>query len=146
MLADDDEDDRLLFKMALKEVNPNINLTFAEDGEILMDVLSSQNSHLPSLLFLDLNMPFKNGKECLKEIRNNEALDDLLVVIYSTSSSDLDIEETYNLGANLYIEKPVYSRLKTTLSGILQLDWSLYRSPDMELFLSVSDKHKSIIR
>jgi len=71
-----------------------------------MNHLGKANAPLPHLLFLDLNMPRKNGFECLKEIRNNEKLKDIPIAIYSTSAAEKDIDETFNNGANIYIKKP----------------------------------------
>ena len=84
-LADDDIDDRSFFEKALKEVSISNHLTTVNDGEHLMKYLADNLEQLPNILFLDLNMPRKNGFECLVEIRENEKLKDLSVVIFSTS-------------------------------------------------------------
>ncbi|MEP7171012.1 MAG: response regulator [Bacteroidota bacterium] len=91
LLADDDADDRDLFKEAIEETKLNVNLDFAEDGKCLIDLLCNEK-RLPDLIFLDLNMPYKTGMECLAEIRNNSTFKDIPVVIYSTSSSIKDLE------------------------------------------------------
>lgn len=106
LLADDDEGDRFLFKEAFIELKIMANIHLVNDGVQLMDYLIEDNSPLPHLLFLDLNMPRKNGFECLKEIRGNEKLKDISIAIYSTSASEKDVEETFNNGANIYIKKP----------------------------------------
>lgn len=122
-LADDDEDDRMMFGEALREVAIQANLHTANDGEKLLSLLS-QKALVPNVIFLDLNMPNKNGKECLKEIRSKAQYDAVPVVIYSTSSNKADLTETYQLGANLYLEKPSsYSALVHALADILTLDW-----------------------
>src|SRR2546423_11976763 len=92
VLADDDKDHGLLFKIVLKQVDPTKSLTIVKDGEELMDLLNTQ---VPDLLFLDLNMPCKNGIECLREIRNNPHLKDLPIVVYSSSSHMTDIQRSY---------------------------------------------------
>ena len=114
-LADDDSDDIFLFREALKEVTGNVVVHVAENGDVLLKMLASQ-LHEPDLIFLDLNMPIKNGIDCLKEIKQKDRLKDIAIAIYSTSSSDADVEETFVLGANVYIKKPNdFSELKKVL-------------------------------
>lgn len=76
------------------------------NGMKLMEWLNTKNIRLPDILFLDLNMPRKNGLECLKEIRGNEKLKNICVVIYSTSDNKKDMEDTFLNGANIYVIKP----------------------------------------
>jgi CheY-like chemotaxis protein len=124
-LADDDEDDRMMFEEALNETSLGSELYTAADGEKLLRLLAAHSDALPDLIFLDLNMPCKNGKECLKEIRSHAAYASVPVVIYSTSTNDSDIDETFHLGANLYFEKPSsYSVLIGSLSDILAFEWT----------------------
>lgn len=106
VFADDEENDRLLFLDALKELKIKTNVHTVNDGIELMDYLKGDAKDLPHLLFLDLNMPKKNGMECLKEIRMDEKLNDIAIAIFSTSLSEKDIEETLINGANVYINKP----------------------------------------
>lgn len=106
VFADDEENDRLLFLDALKELKIKTNVHTVNDGIELMNYLNNSNNMLPHLLFLDLNMPKKNGMECLKEIRTNDHLNDIAIAIFSTSLSEKDIEETLINGANVYINKP----------------------------------------
>lgn len=121
-LADDDEDDRLMFSEALSETPVNTTLQTANDGEKLLTLLAKSTA-LPDVIFLDLNMPNKNGMETLKELRQVKNLASIPVVIYSTSSNEADLEDTYRLGANLYVEKPYsYSELVLVLSEILTFD------------------------
>ena len=92
------------------------------NGADLMHML--HEGDLPDLIFLDLNMPEKNGKECLQEIRSNRNFDSIRVVIYSTSSSRKDIDDTRTLGANLYLVKPnSFGSLKAALKNIVAADW-----------------------
>ena len=105
LLADDDENDRLLFVDALKELKTKTIVHTVNDGIELMDYLAKKDNGLPQLIFLDLNMPRKNGFECLKEIRNIYG-NEIAIAIFSTSLSEKDIDETFLRGANVYINKP----------------------------------------
>lgn len=128
-LADDDEDDRLLFKDAIEEIKMKTKLSLFINGKELMDYLTLPNVILPEVVFLDLNMPIKNGMQCLKEIRENAHLNNLSVAIYSTSSSENDIEETFINGANVYINKPNrFGDLKSVIEKVLQLNWQYQTS------------------
>ena len=124
MLADDDEDDRLFFEEAFEEVKIKYRITTFNDGEQLMEHLYDANNPMPDIIFLDLNMPRKSGIECLKEIRNDERLKRISVAIYSTSSSEQDIEDTFVSGANVYIKKPNdFNMLKKILSDVVHINW-----------------------
>jgi len=116
LLADDDEADRLLFTDAFSELKLETVVQTVNNGVQLMEYLQKKEKPLPQLLFLDLNMPRKNGLQCLMEIRGNEKLKDISVAIYSTSNSEKDIEETFLHGANIYIHKPAdFNILKQVL-------------------------------
>jgi CheY-like chemotaxis protein len=116
LLADDDEADRLLFTDAFSELKIETVVQTVNNGVQLMEYLQKKEKPLPQLLFLDLNMPRKNGLQCLMEIRSNEKLKDISVAIYSTSNSEKDIEETFLHGANIYIHKPAdFNILKQVL-------------------------------
>ncbi len=120
LLADDDEGDRLLFVKALKDLKINANVNTLSDGVELMEYLMKEDTVPPFLLFLDLNMPCKNGLECLKEIRAIERLHVMPVAIYSTSSTEADIEKTFLSGANVYIKKPNdFASLKEVLHKVV---------------------------
>ena len=106
LLADDDIDDCNFFIKALQTVPFLTQLTTVSDGEQLMKYLYENLQHLPHVLFLDINMPLKNGFECLSEIKQHEKLKDLPVVMYSTSNSQDNINILFNTGADLYIRKP----------------------------------------
>ncbi len=119
LLADDDENDRLLFIDALKELKTKTIVHTVNDGIELMDYLAKKDSVLPQLLFLDLNMPRKNGLECLKEIRSNYG-NEIAIAIFSTSLSEKDIDETFLNGANVYINKPnSFDEFKKALNKVL---------------------------
>ena len=106
LLADDDADDRMFFKEALDELPVNSFLRTVDDGDQLMKLLSDEATILPDILFLDLNMPRKTGFECLTEIKSNEKLKSLKVIIYSTSFDPETVDFLYENGALLYICKP----------------------------------------
>ena len=129
LLADDDEDDRLLFKEAVERGKMRAKITFLNDGVKLMEYLLKPDRILPQVVFLDLNMPRKNGLECLREIRGHDILKNLSVVIYSTSSSFEDVEETFAQVANIYIKKPNdFGVLKKIISEVLGLNWKYHTS------------------
>ncbi|MFL9843359.1 response regulator [Flavobacterium rhizosphaerae] len=124
MLADDDEDDRLFFKEAFEEVKIKYDISMFNDGEQLMNYLNKPENPLPDIIFLDLNMPRKSGMDCLREIRDNDRLKRISVAIYSTSSSEQDIEDTFVSGANVYIKKPNdFNMLKKILSDVVHINW-----------------------
>ena len=129
LLADDDEDDRLLFKEAFNEIKIKTIVTTVNDGAELMSLLNQQRTILPHMLFLDLNMPGKSGMECLLEIKNIENLKDIPIAIYSTSASEEDIEETFVRGANVYIKKPSdFGTLKKVLEHVITINWQYQTS------------------
>jgi CheY-like chemotaxis protein len=129
-LADDDTDDCILFEDALREICTETALVIANDGIELMAALM-QHKELPDVVFLDLNMPRKNGPECLLEIRSNKRLQHIPIVIFSTSAQDTAIEQMYTQGANLYIRKPdTFPKLKQVIRQILSIDWQTQARPD----------------
>jgi len=129
LLADDDEDDRLFFKEALEDIKIKTVVDTVNDGIELMDYLTQPNATLPDVVFLDLNMPRKDGIQCLEEIRKNELLKDLTVAIYSTSGAERDIEETFIKGANVYIRKPNdFTTLKKVVEEAMRINWQYHTS------------------
>ena len=114
LLADDDPDDRLLAKEALAKSRLANDLRCVEDGEELLDYLRRRGKYAdpkesprPGLVLLDLNMPRKDGREALREIKSDPKLRDIPVVVLTTSKAEEDIARSYNLGVNSYITKPV---------------------------------------
>lgn len=127
IIADDDEDDQMLLKEAVEAYSKAILTTVIPDGKQLMHFLT--NGNIPELLILDLNMPYKNGTECLMEIRSNDLLKSLPVVILSTSKNIRDIELCYNFGANLFFTKPCsFEALKTLVHSILSVNWCTFKT------------------
>ncbi len=106
LLADDDLDDCHFFKEALEALPQTTALTTVNDGDELMSYLTENAEQLPHVLFLDINMPRKNGFECLSEIKHNEKLKDLPVVMFSTSNAQDKISILFKTGADVYIRKP----------------------------------------
>lgn len=138
VLADDDEDDRELFREALTETQKVIFKT-AKDGLSLMQLLKD-SKELPDAIFLDLNMPRMDGHECLKKIKHDKKLHDIPVVIYSTSKSPKYIDDTYQNGASLYITKPdSFTKLKKVMTKVFSLDCDHYipQPPRNEFVLAV---------
>ncbi|HEY0656023.1 MAG TPA: response regulator [Chryseosolibacter sp.] len=122
LLADDDEDDRALFSDALNEIYSRVKLTTAKNGVDLMKLLESWKGSLPDVIFLDLNMPLKNGFECLDEIKSKQQLRELPVVILSTSSQKETMDMLHRKQANVYIKKPgSYPELKTAIEQTLKV-------------------------
>lgn len=130
-LADDDEDDRLFFTDAFEELKINTNVNTVNNGRELLNYLNHPKTVLPNIIFLDLNMPILNGIDCLKEIKRDDKFKDIAIAIYSTSSSDQDVENTFVLGANIYIKKPSnFNELKRILSDVVIINWQ-YHTNDL---------------
>ncbi len=128
LMADDDADDRLMTKDAFEESRVANDLRFVEDGVELMDYLKRRGKYAdpatsprPGLILLDLNMPKKDGREALEEIKSDPALKNIRVVILTTSKAEADIYRTYNLSAASYITKPV------TFEGLVEVIKTLGR-------------------
>ena len=129
LLADDDEDDRLFFKEAFEEIKIKTNVRIVNDGVELMNLLNMDGNQLPHILFLDLNMPRKTGLDCLLEIKRMANLKNIAIAIYSTSSSEKDIEDTFVHGANVYIKKPSdFNTLKKILEQVITINWQYQTS------------------
>lgn len=122
LLADDDKDDCLLFKEALEELQLQTTLTTVHDGEQLMQFLKKNPDELFDVLFLDVNMPRKNGFASLEEIKSDKKLRSLPVIIFSTSYDKKSADLLYKNGAQYYVCKPIeYSHLKKVIYRVLEL-------------------------
>jgi len=130
LLADDDPDDRKLTQDAFAENRLANNLHCVEDGEELMDYLNRRGKFeklsgeaLPGLILLDLNMPRKDGREALKEIKANPEFRRIPIVVLTTSKAEEDIVRTYDLGVNSYVTKPVTFKSLVELIKVLGRYW-----------------------
>jgi len=112
LLIDDDPDDREIFALALDEADKSHRYLTAQNGFEALELLKGDSSR-PDYIFLDLNMPLMDGKECLREIKKIEHLSDVPVIIYSTSSYAKDVEDTKLLGATYFLTKPSSIRTLT---------------------------------
>ncbi len=135
LLADDDADDRELFSEAISEIDPSIILMMVEDGEKLMKQLKGI-AVVPDIIFLDLNMPRKNGKECLLEIQHDQELQKIPIIIYSTSISTKDIHEVWSRDVKGFMRKPdSYTKLKEFVEKIIRQDFDHWESNQNEKML-----------
>jgi CheY-like chemotaxis protein len=130
LMADDDPDDRQLTKEALEEGRLINTIRFVANGEELMDYLRKQGDYTPpaeaprpGLILLDLNMPRKDGRAVLKEIKSDPALRTIPVVVLTTSKADEDVYRSYDLGVNSYIVKPVTFEALVDILQTLEKYW-----------------------
>jgi len=128
VIAEDDQDDRLLIEEALNENHISSNdLIFVNDGEELLKLLQ-ENVDSPSMVFLDLNMPRKDGREALREIKQNEKLKHIPVIVFSTSNDHRDVITSYKNGVNTYFTKPSkYSDLLEIIKSVKSYWWEKAR-------------------
>ena len=125
VLADDDKDDQEVFRDALTETKIPADLTTVDNGKELIDHLKDPAVPNPDIIFLDINMPVKDGKESLAEIKNDETLKDIPTVMFSTSDNTKDVDDTFNAGANLYVRKPFsFRNLIVILEKIFMMKWA----------------------
>ncbi len=126
LMVDDDPDDRLLFKEACEEVRLRNPLDFLENGEQLVDYLKRRGNYadregtpFPGIILLDLNMPLKDGREALEEIKADAELRHIPIIVLTTSKDEDDILSSYGLGASSYIVKPIsLDRLMRVVNSI----------------------------
>jgi CheY-like chemotaxis protein len=136
VLADDDAEDREVFAEVTHELVPGMEINMAPNGEQLMRMLNTATAPLPDVIFLDLNMPLKNGQQCLREIRSHEKLKHIPVVIYSTSINCDYVNDTFSNGANYYLQKPTsYSKLRQALQKMFTLNAQNLLNTDKEKYL-----------
>ncbi|MDF2435890.1 MAG: response regulator receiver protein [Bacteroidota bacterium] len=140
LYTDDDQDDRDLFRDALAQTDFKYHLELASNGDEALDKIKEFK---PDIIFLDINMPLKCGKECLIEIRKDKRYKNIPVVMISTSMDDSDVDETYNNGANAYIVKQVSFEQQTKLIRLI-LSMHLHEnlSPNSRKSFLISDPVK----
>jgi len=129
LLAEDDQDDRDLFEEVLEESGISSKLITVNDGKMLTDYLAGiSDPPPPDIIFLDINMPFKDGKTCLKEIRQNRKFKDVPIIMFTTSSHRNDIDESYRHGANRYILKSDFYKQENNILKNIFRDKEWYKS------------------
>ncbi len=141
LMADDDCDDQLLVEDALKECQTGDAIKFVCNGEELMDYLLQRGDYsapgsapLPSLILLDLNMPRKDGREALAEIRRHPDLRRIPVVVFTTSKADTDVNGLYDLGANSFVPKPTaYDALVKIMNALSDYWFGIAELPQPKL-------------
>lgn len=131
VLVDDDSDENYLFNEALEAAGLHQNLLLTLGGNQLMSML--KDGAKPNLIFLDLNMPYKDGLETLKEIKTNPDFADIKIVIYSTSKVKANVSACYDAGADLYVIKPDdFDRMVQAISSVCKIDWANYKRPAID--------------
>jgi CheY-like chemotaxis protein len=121
LMADDDKDHAMLFERILRKEYPDLKISYVQDGQQLIQFL---HLNQVDLLFLDINMPCKNGYECLQDIRKDPSLKDLPIIVYSSSAHLSDIQKSFLYKADFYLVKPfITDHLRTAVQMILSVDW-----------------------
>lgn len=137
LIADDDEEDRMLCQDALDEARLLNEVQFVEDGEQLLDYLNHRGEYAdappPDLILLDLNMPRMDGRTALKEIKSDPKLRHIPVVVLTTSEAEEDVLRTYDLGCNSFIVKPVsFAALIDVMKTVTSYWFEIVRLPSTE--------------
>ena len=122
VLAEDDIDDQNIFQIAMQEIDPSVQVQFVANGKELLQLLQN---YRPDIIFLDLEMPYKNGLQCLIEIRDNPRLATLPVIVFSSTTKPANIQTAYEMGAHLFfIKPPIYSDYLSSIKAIFKLNWN----------------------
>jgi CheY-like chemotaxis protein len=144
VLAEDDKDDQEIFMEALNATSIPSDVTTVENGQELVDMLKDGQEPKPDIIFIDINMPIKGGKDALAEIKSDEELKEIPAVILSTSNHQKDIDETFNTGANLYIQKPSsFTSFILILKKVFILYWAKGLLNPIKNIFFVSEKNIS---
>jgi CheY-like chemotaxis protein len=135
LLAEDDMDDVTIFEVALKELKIPYALRHAKDGEVLFELLRQQ---IPYILFLDINMPCKDGVSCIIELRKHREYDRMPVIVYTAHQNKEIVEDCYREGANQYLVKSAsFRELKDKIGKVFSRDWTNYLPfPPLDQFVS----------
>ncbi|MEP6514446.1 MAG: response regulator [Parafilimonas sp.] len=125
LIVDDDADDCEFFCEAVSEIDASVKCITIHSGEDALQKLRTGIKQLPDFIFLDLNMPRMNGRQCLIELKKDTRLKNIPVIIYSTSSAQKDIDETRQLGAAYFLTKPSdFQKLRKEIIFVLKKEWS----------------------
>jgi CheY-like chemotaxis protein len=144
ILAEDDKDDQELFIEALSATNIPSEVTTVENGQELLNTLKDPAEPNPDIVFIDINMPVKGGKEALAEIKSDKELKEIPAVMLSTSNNPDDIEETFKKGANLYVQKPSsFTGFILILKKVFILHWTKALLNPVKNIFFVSEKNIS---
>jgi len=124
-LAEDDGDDIMFFKEALEQCSNSCSLTVCENGKDLLSDLSGSRNTLPTIIFLDINMPVMDGFSALQKIKSEPELKDIHVIMLTTSASAFTIDKAFELGASLFVKKPYSMQdLQNMIERVLQINWN----------------------
>ena len=124
LLGEDDPDDSMLFIQALDETKLTSVVNIADNGAKFVDHVDGKSNSVPDIIFLDVNMPLKNGIECLQALRSKDDYKSVPVIMYSTSGTKGEIESCYEKGANYYVVKPFsFDAIKKMVSDFCTRDW-----------------------
>lgn len=144
ILADDDKDDQELFKQALDAAEIPSDITAVDNGQELLDKLKDDAEPNPDMVFIDINMPVKGGKETLREIRSDQSLKDIPAVMLSTSGHPQDIEDALSHGADLYIQKPnSFAGFVLILKKVFTMHWAKALMNPLKDIFFLSEKNIS---
>lgn len=144
ILAEDDRDDQELFLEALTATEISSEVITVQNGDELVNTLKDADEAKPDIIFIDINMPVKGGKEALAEIKSDLKLKDIPAVMLSTSDHPKDIEDTLNNGANLYIQKPSsFTGFILILKKVFVLHWTKTLVNPVKKIFFVSEKNIS---
>ena len=127
LYLDDDPDDGALLEYAIRELFVDKFFYYFESPKKFFMFLNNNSTLLKPIVFIDLNMPAKNGFECIREIRSTAGMNQLPVIVYTTSKRPEDIERSYAAGANLYVRKPFsFTEIREVFLKLFDLDWNHY--------------------
>ena len=140
LIIDDDPDDQEIFMMCVEKVKNNINCSTADSGVEAISMLTLDPGFIPDYIFLDVNMPYKDGVETLVEIRKLKKYDQLPIVMYSTTKVADTINACYNAGANLFVVKPEdFDGMVKVVNKICTIDWKNFNKLPREEFVITVD-------
>jgi CheY-like chemotaxis protein len=141
LIAEDDDEDFEIFSTAIEEVSIAIVLSRAENGSVLMKKLNEIDT-LPDILFMDILMPYIDGRECLRMIRSDKKFDSLPIIMFSSMSDDFSIDYCFREGSNFFLLKPnSIPELVNELERIFSIDWKNLYYPPMSQFILPSRPH-----